>query len=283
MGTVYEGIKTANELLTIFDNVLDRVIPWKLFNESLIELDKYRSDYSAESAALLGEIQALISDAIEGYYIASQSVYEWTGFVPPLLTAYISLFEQYTPDNASAQKFILLQVLEDCIKKLRASQEQLNKSSLSFNEATGKLAALHHRLEVEFEEKSNFVQTKLKEIRSERAGKTLFGVASVIYRHSKGTITERLMEQLEPIKNFYDELQLKADHASKDVEKITIHLDTGIHHISEVKVKTEEKNPFVETNYEKALFDTVIQSAEGFISKCNFYREEYSKKLIDLE
>lgn len=77
--TVKTGIKTAHEALDLYDRVIDRVVPWKEFNETLVELDRFRKDYSIESAALIGEIKTLMMDGIDAYGAASQNVYEWAG------------------------------------------------------------------------------------------------------------------------------------------------------------------------------------------------------------
>lgn len=60
MKTVREGVKTVDEVLTLYDKIVDRVIPWKAFNETLVELDKFRKDYSTESAALIGETKTFM-------------------------------------------------------------------------------------------------------------------------------------------------------------------------------------------------------------------------------
>lgn len=73
---VKEGIATADKALTMYDKVIDRVVPWKTFNETLVELDQFRKDYSIESAALIGEVKTLMMNGIDAYHAASQNVYE---------------------------------------------------------------------------------------------------------------------------------------------------------------------------------------------------------------
>lgn len=73
---VKQGIETADKALTMYDKIIDRVIPWRSFNETLVELDKFRKDYSVESAALIGDIKTLMMNGIDAYHAASQNVYE---------------------------------------------------------------------------------------------------------------------------------------------------------------------------------------------------------------
>lgn len=73
---INEGIETADKALTMYDKVIDRVVPWKTFNETLVDLDKFRKDYSVESAELIGEVKTLMMNGIDAYHAASQNVYE---------------------------------------------------------------------------------------------------------------------------------------------------------------------------------------------------------------
>lgn len=73
---VKQGIETADKALTMYDKIVDRVIPWKTFNETLVELDQFRKDYSVESAALIGEVKTFMMNGIDAYFAASQNVYE---------------------------------------------------------------------------------------------------------------------------------------------------------------------------------------------------------------
>lgn len=60
--------------------------------------------------------------------------------------------------KASAQKTILIKVLDDGIIKLEKAQQSLHASSQSFNSASGKLIALDSQLANDFDEKSDYFQ-----------------------------------------------------------------------------------------------------------------------------
>lgn len=66
------------------------------------------------------------------------------------------LFDEYNEKKASAQKDILIKVLDDGITKLNEAQKSLLVSSQSFNNASGKLLALDSQLTNDFSEKSSF-------------------------------------------------------------------------------------------------------------------------------
>lgn len=71
-----------------------------------------------------------------------------------LLSAYILLFNEYNEKKASAQKDILIRILDDGVKKLNEAQKSLLASSQSFNNASGKLLALDSQLTNDFSEKA---------------------------------------------------------------------------------------------------------------------------------
>lgn len=281
METAREGIKTVGEVLTLYDRVLDRVIPWKELNETLVELDKFRKDYSAESGALIGEIKTLMMNGIDRYFIASQSVYEWASLVTPLLTGYILLFNGKTAKSTAAQKELLLRVLDDGIRKLTDSQEYLHKSSTSFNEAAGKLTTLQSRFNIEFQEKGEFIQSKISKVRiGAYTSGALFGIPGLLiaYYVAEGKFVPKLMEKLKTIETFYDNLHETVDQAANDIENTKKTLTDEIKHIGEIKVKTQETKTFVGLDDVPELRDTVIQSAHELIAKCTEYREKHIKR-----
>lgn len=65
MGTAKEGIENAGAVLDLYNNVLDRIVPWKEFEVTITELDKYRNDYSKESADVLGEIKTHMKNGMK--------------------------------------------------------------------------------------------------------------------------------------------------------------------------------------------------------------------------
>lgn len=271
MNIVEDGIKTANELLTLYDRVLD--IPWNELADIIVLLDEFRTDFSAESGTLIDEIKTLMSDGIAGYSTASGNVYEWAGLVTPLLTAYTSLFSSNICENADAQNYILLRVFDDGIQKLSPSQNELHKSSISFDEAVGKFVSLNTRFEFEFEVKSEFVQSKIKMIRS---GGTKFGVSDVskCCFLSGGKIAPELMSTLESIQSFYTDWKRNVDQASKDIDKIEKLLNKDIHLLEYILTKAQETKTIVNP----AHVETVIKSVLELTKNCENYREKYIKK-----
>ena len=81
-------------------------------------------------------------DSQDKYFEATQTVYEWRGVATQLLSQRIFSFDEYNEEKASAQKDILIKVLDDGITKLNEAQKSSLVSSQSFNNASGELLAL---------------------------------------------------------------------------------------------------------------------------------------------
>lgn len=270
METVQEGIETADEILFLYDKVLDRVVPWKELNANNIELGSFRKDYSGESAVLIGEVKTLLSNGIEGYKTASHNVYEWTSLVTPLLTTYISLSNLNSPENTEAQNYILLRVLDNCIEKLSKSQDHLEKSSKNLDKAAAKLVILYRRSELDFQEENEIDLSKLTEIPIGSETDEEIGISDI-------TIPSFLTEEKSKMaKKFYDNLKKEADQASKDIAKIAKILNKEISHLENVKVQTLATKSSVNLDQVQSFRDLVVKSAQALLSNSDEYRKKHA-------
>ena len=110
---VKNAIETADGALDLYNKYLDQVIPWQTFDETIKELSRFKQEYSQAASVLVGDIKTLLMDSQDKYFEATQTVYEWCGVATQLLAAYIFLFDEYNEKKASAQKDILIKVLDD--------------------------------------------------------------------------------------------------------------------------------------------------------------------------
>lgn len=101
------------------------------------------------------------------------------------------------------------------------AQDDLGKSSSSFNSVAGKLTALQGRFAVEFNVESDYFQAKMTEIRLKGyAGGVWFGpigvgiAAGVI----EGKLIPEIMEKMAKIEKFYEILNEKIVKAFTDID-----------------------------------------------------------------
>lgn len=265
---------------------MDEIIPWKEFNETLVELDKFRKDYSIESALLIGETKTLMMAGMDAYFSASQDVYEFAGLAATHLKLYIKLFNHYNSRSAEAQKDLLLQVLGNGVTKMTAALDQLHKSSASFNIAFGKLSTLRKRFESEFVEKSEFFESKLALIRkistvANTAGQILniFGIplcaATCLVERE---VIPLLLKKMESIRKFYETLKDKVHESFANIHKTKSILSNEIAHISDLQIQTKQTEAFVSLDTLPEIRDTAIEYAQALIVKCQEYRKRHINK-----
>lgn len=154
-------ILATTKALTIYDEFVERDIPWKELQNLLDELDKYRNDFSFEIASLIAGIRAHTVDGIDGYFYASQSMYEWLSSAELHMKLYVALFNDYNAEKAQKQKKFLLEVLDSGAKEIDVTVKHLDKSSKSFYEAGNNLTALRKRFGPQFYQENKEFQSQL--------------------------------------------------------------------------------------------------------------------------
>lgn len=276
INTFKEGIGAAHEFLDLYDRLLDRVVPYKEFEATVKDLDKFREDYSKESADLLGKIKTFMLDGMDAYHRSVQIVYEWTGLAGPLLKTYIKLFERNDEDKANAQKQILLKVLDDGIKSMKQAQIDLDKSSSRFNDAAGELTSLNIRLAGEFDSKSSYFDSKVTKMRIMGYGGGLilgpFGLG-IAYIVLEKNIIPDLTKTFEGIKKFYEDMTTKVSEAFTGIDTTKDKLTQEIRVVGNLKVQTQETQTMVFHNI--ADKEDIIESANELIIKCKEYRDRH--------
>lgn len=196
-------------------------------------------------------------DSQDKYFEATQTVYEWCGVVTQLLSAYILLFDEYNEKKASAQKDILIRILDDGVNKLNEAQKSLLASSQSFNNASGKLLALDSQLTNDFSEKSSYFQSQVDRIRKEAYA----GAAAGIVAGPFGLIIS---------------YSIAAGVIEGNAAKLK--LATEIAAIGEIKTETETTRFYVD--YDDLMLSLLKGAAKKMINTCNEYQQRHGKKTL---
>ncbi|HDV6787330.1 TPA: hemolysin HlyE [Escherichia coli] len=289
---VKNAIETADGALDLYNKYLDQVIPWQTFDETIKELSRFKQEYSQAASVLVGDIKTLLMDSQDKYFEATQTVYEWCGVATQLLAAYIFLFDEYNEKKASAQKDILIKVLDDGITKLNEAQKSLLVSSQSFNNASGKLLALDSQLTNDFSEKSSYFQSQVDKIRKEAyAGAAAGVVAGVVagpfgliisYSIAAGVVEGKLIPELKnklkSVQSFFTTLSNTVKQANKDIDAAKLKLTTEITAIGEIKTETETTRFYVD--YDDLMLSLLKEAAKKMINTCNEYQKRHGKKTL---
>lgn len=285
---VKSAIETADSALDLYNKYLDQVIPWQTFEETIKELSRFKQEYSQAASVLVGDIKALLMDSQDKYFEATQTVYEWCGVAKQLLTAYILLFDEYNEKKASAQKDILIRVLDDGVKKLNEAQKSLQVSSQSFNTASGKLLALDSQLTDDFSEKSSYFQSQVDRIRKEAYAGAAAGMVAgpfgliISYSIAAGVVEGKLIPELKnklaSVQSFFTTLSATVKQANKDIDAAKLKLTTEIAAIGEIKTQTETTRFYVD--YDDLMLSLLKEAAKKMIDTCNEYQQRHGKKTL---
>lgn len=278
METVIAGIEVAEQALVFYDQFVEQVIPWKDFSETFWKLDKFKNDYSAESAALIGEIKTFMMNGMDAYFAASQDVYEFAGTLTTHLKLYIKLFDGHNARKADAQKNLMLELFDSGLKKLKSAQEQLGDSSQSFNTVFGQLSTLRKRFEDEFDMKSEFFKIKMKYYKKgARFFGSLFGLSGYFLGVEIGNrkYVHKLQRELHKIKMFYYYLHVQMAAAFNNIDDTKRTLLKEIQHISDLKIQIDQTQTLVDLDYVADLREQAIDAANHLITKCMAYRKRH--------
>ena len=267
---VKNAIETADGALDLYNKYLDQVIPWQTFDETIKELSRFKQEYSQAASVLVGDIKTLLMDSQDKYFEATQTVYEWCGVATQLLAAYILLFDEYNEKKASAQKDILIKVLDDGITKLNEAQKSLLVSSQSF------------------QKKNSYFQSQVDKIRKEAYAGAAAGIVAgpfgLIISYSiaagvvEGKLIPELKNKLKSVQNFFTTLSNTVKQANKDIDAAKLKLTTEIAAIGEIKTETETTRFYVD--YDDLMLSLLKEAAKKMINTCNEYQKRHGKKTL---
>lgn len=87
-----------------------------------------------------------------------------------------------------------------------------------------------------------------------------------------------LRAKMAQIQRFYEDLKLQVEKAFQDIDDVKDKLNKEIMQIGDLKVKTEETKTFIDLDAIPDLRNTLIQSGQNLIDKCNIYRQKHTEQ-----
>lgn len=288
---VKDGLEAGDKALDLYNKILDQLIPWKTFEETIDNLTKYEKDYSNAAGEIVAQVKTLLLNSRDEYFKATQSVFEWSSVASQLLTAYLQLFENYNEEKAKAQKSILLKVLNDGINKMTVAQASLHASSESFNAASGHISSLSTQLNNDFVEGSNYYDMQVDRLRKEAYGGAAAGLVlgpfgllisySIAAGVLEGKLIPALKEKFEEVKEHFKTIEGIVSKASDDIDGAKIKLQEEIVVIGEMKSQTETTSLYVE--YDDLMLNLLKESARKLIDQCSMYIERHGARGFSLK
>lgn len=267
---------------------MDKIVPWKTFQETLDNLDKFRSDYSKEASNLMGGIKTTMMNGMDTYFGASQRIYEWCGLAVKVLPNFKKLFNGgETQAKFNAQKKILLLLLTNGIAKMTKAQEKLEACSTAFNEAAGKLDSLTRRLKADFDEKSEYYKTKISEIRKtayQGGAPFMFLGIGIAAGVAEGKLIPDIKKKMASIEAYYNSLNGDISKTATDIDETKVKINEEIRAIGEMKTQAEEAQIYIEAEEgDGTMFTMIIESIDSLMTKATEYRERHKDDATKLK
>lgn len=280
-----DSINAADKALDLYNKVVDQVVPWNAFEETIKEIERFKDEYSTEASTLVGETKTLLLDAQDKYFQSSQSVYRWCGLTLQLMPVFIKSLD--IPEQAETQRTIITKVLDDGIQKIEVAIDLLGKSSETFNKTSGKLTELDARLGNDFDTKSGYFKSKVDKIRKDAYGGAAAGVIAgpfgLIISYSiaagvvEGKLIPELVKKLNEVKNFFLSLRNKVNNANKEIGDVKIQLNEEVKSLGELQSQVAATKVMVDLSKEAALKQMVVESASSLINSCNTYQIRHGR------
>lgn len=260
-----DAVESDKEVFDIINKAIDlydRLELWSQIDGTIATLDRYRADFSMESAGLIEVIKTRTLNGKDTYFRSTKTISEWCNLIIQELSKFISEAEP------ADRRKILLTVLDNGINKMNEAQEALGESSTNFNEASGTLSSLNDRLNNEFSLESSYFQNIVAKIRLMAYGggspTSIFGVV-IAPGVVEGKLVPELRSSMERPRMFYKEMTMTVNNQVTLIEEIKGKLHDVIEVIGSLKERIDDISELGDT-----------ESANKLIAKCREYATKYS-------
>lgn len=274
--TAKEAIDTSNDALNVLNTVLNQIASWKSFKEVTEKLKEIPIGSSAEGGRLVGNIITHLMPIIDVYNFATGEINKWFNLSEPLLTSYISLFNDGNETEQMQQKTCLVDVLQDLKQHLENIQKQLDISVEHFKAISEHSTSLGVQFSDDFNENGEYFHRQLATmIKGSHDAKgcqwNCFGSST-----NDDKLFRELKEKLNSILQFCENLNVQADQAIIDAEHVKLELEDKIQVISEQERRVNETKTYAVVGNIAELRNSAIESANNLIVNCNAYLKNHS-------
>jgi hemolysin E len=284
--TVQQTLDSLQTALTLYDEHLDRIIPWATFKETMATLGAYEKEYSAEAGVLVGKIKTLLLNSEDAYRTGVRQVYEWCQLTLKILPGYVKLLDANDEKALADQQKLILLLLSTGIKKMTAAIDCIERASGAFNQASGELSSLNTRLAADFNEKSSYFQAQVSQLEREAYGGAaaglILGPFGLIISYSisagivEGKLKPALREKFASVSKAFDNLTKTVQTATSDIASAKAKLRAEVQVISDLKTDAETLEVFV--GLDTVMIQELKESAASLSTACKAYVDRHSEK-----
>mgnify|MGYP001794495849 FL=1 len=290
-----QGVDTAKKSLELLNQVLDTVIPWKEFRQTMQALKDHRDQYSDQAGKVVGEVATLLLNSSDSYVYSVNSVDKWCKSAAQLLQTYIELFSKISnPMTAEAQKALLLVVLKDGSDAIAEAQREMKKSNEQFNAMTGKLKELRAVLKNDFHEGSAYFDSAVKAVRVKAYAGASASVATVPFLGpiglavayavaagvAEGSLIPALKKSFEETEKSFNDLSATLDKAQEAITKARQDIKAELTTLDNIEsqIRSTHGYAIAWAKAPPALFQYLKESTEKLIQMCKDYTADAARK-----
>ena len=286
-----QGVDTAKKSLELLNQVLDTVIPWKEFRQTMQALKDHRDQYSDQAGKVVGEVATLLLNSSDSYVYSVNSVDKWCKSAAQLLQTYIELFSKTSnPMTAEGQKALLLVVLKDGSDAIAEAQKEMKKSNEQFNAMTGKLKELRAVLKNDFHEGSAYFDSAVKAVRVKAYAGAISGAiggpigVAVAYAVAagvaEGSLIPALKKSFEETEKSFNDLSATLDKAQEAITKAREDIKAELTTLDNIEsqIRTTHGYAIAWAAAPPALFQYLKESTEKLIQMCKDYSADAARK-----
>lgn len=282
------AISATNKVLNLYKKNLDTAIPWDNLQQIRKTLTTYQRQYSRESGEIVGKITTLMMNAIDDYYAATESIYEWCDLMSRVLPAYMKLFDDFNASKARTQNNLMITLLDVGLGKMEAGQSRLNHSSFSFNEVSGQAVALSGRMNDELKINQQQAEEKTRRLHQEAKDSEFHFLFIHIVGKKSDDINKVIIPEIKrkfaEVQKFHDDIAALVKKAKADIEDVKQKLRDEYHTIGTLKTDAQALKSFIDTDQLDILeiLKTETQNAAVTLLKdAEDYKQRHNSSLQD--
>lgn len=274
------SIQESSKTLDLFKDLQNYVLAQK-FKDAIKKLDvESNKSYSERAKLAADEASKHLGDAMDTYFVAEQSVYEWCGVTAGRLQSYLRLLQSFSKTKARLQHRIIIQMLDEGLMKFSLANEKLEPVASSFTKAAENVGSLIAQLNADFSGKSDNITKEIQ--RLSQAQTCVFWVCwNTAPTGEVDKLKKELKNHLDVIKHYDEELKYAIDKAVAQINKTRAQLKIEVGAINDLKAKAQVTLDTIKDLVELDQLAEVIQNkikipVEKLIADATKYRDHHT-------
>ncbi|XP_049304277.1 hemolysin E-like [Bactrocera dorsalis] len=267
-------LKNWAQSIEVFDQSLDDYIDWVSFDKMFEEMINHSGQYSVWS---IGNIRAYFLKSRDLYYDAVASVFEWCSLIDTMMTAFVSLYEDYSDETKEQQKELIVASLDDGINRmgkaiglLDDSRNHVNTGIVDLTNVISNVSAAFRRDESEHTTQINNLD---KSAMNSLSQSFFGGIISLIMTET--VYKPEARKKFEKIEGSFNFMRDKIQNAIRKALEIKEKLSQEVIYISGLRGTVKGNKLIFSESFRIRIVTTAVNKLKG---QCSAYQTRHGKK-----